>query len=160
MAVELLRAGHQGRDLLLLDDLPVDELLDIGVIEIENDHLGRPACRPARLDRAGGPVADLEEAHQAARLAAAGERFAAPAEIGEIRAGPGAVLEDAGLADPQIHDPALIDEIVLDRLDKASVRGRMFVGRGRADHLARGRIDAVVPLRAAPRCRRPSAVRC
>ena len=123
-----LRAGDQGGDLLLLDHLPVDELLDVGMIEIENDHLGGAARGAARLDGAGRAVADLEEAHQAARLAAAGERFAFAAQGGEIGAGAGAVLEDARLADPQVHDAAFVDQIVADRLDEAGVRGRPLVG--------------------------------
>ena len=64
-------ARDEGGDLLLLDDLPVDELLDIGVIEVENDHLGGAAGGATRLDGPGGAVANLEEAHQTARLAAA-----------------------------------------------------------------------------------------
>ena len=46
-----------------------------GMIEVEDDHLGGAARGAARLDGAGGAVADLEEAHQAGRLAAAGELF-------------------------------------------------------------------------------------
>ena len=82
LAVEI--AGIAGRDqrgdLLLLVRFPVDELLDVGVIEIEADHLGGAAGGAAALDRAGGAVADPEEAHQAGRGAAAGERFAFAAE--------------------------------------------------------------------------------
>jgi hypothetical protein len=44
--VEQPRPGDQGRHLLLLDRLPVDELLDIRVIEIENDHLRGAARGP------------------------------------------------------------------------------------------------------------------
>ena len=49
MAVEQPRAGHQGGDLLLLDHLPVDELLDVRMIEIENDHLGGRRVVPPDL---------------------------------------------------------------------------------------------------------------
>ncbi len=45
---------------------------------------------------------------------------------------PGAVLEQARLAHPQVHDAVLVDEIVLDRLDEAGVRLRMLIGRSRA----------------------------
>ena len=37
------RADDQVGDLLLLDDLPVDEFLDVGMVEIEDDHLGGAA---------------------------------------------------------------------------------------------------------------------
>ncbi len=40
--------SDQGRDLVLLDHLPVDELLDIGMIEIQNHHFGGAARRAAR----------------------------------------------------------------------------------------------------------------
>ena len=118
-----LGAGDQVGDLLLLDHLPVDECLDVRMIDVEDDHLGGAARGAARLDRARGAVADLEEAHQAGRLAAAGELLAFAAQVGEIRAGAGAVLEDARLAHPQVHDAALVDEVVGDRLDEAGVRG-------------------------------------
>ena len=62
---QVLDALGHGGDLQLLADLPVDEHLDVGVIEIEADHLGGPAGGAARLDRAGGAVADLEEATSA-----------------------------------------------------------------------------------------------
>ena len=91
------------------------------MVEIENDHLGGAARGPAGLDGAGGAVADLEEAHQAARLAAAGQRLALAAQGGEIRAGAGAVFEDARLADPQVHDAAFVHQVVLDGLDEAVV---------------------------------------
>ena len=66
-----LRAGHERRDLLLLLHLPVDVGLDIRMIDVDDDHLGRAARGAAGLDGAGRAVADLEEAHQARRLAAA-----------------------------------------------------------------------------------------
>ena len=34
------RPGHQGRDLLLLNGFPLDELADVWVIDINDDHLG------------------------------------------------------------------------------------------------------------------------
>ena len=76
---------------------------------------------PPRLDGAGGAVADLEEAHQAARLAAAGQRLALAAQRGEIGARAGSVFEDARLADPQVHDAAFVDQVVGDGLDEAVV---------------------------------------
>jgi hypothetical protein len=58
------RAGDEACDLLLLDDLPLDELLDIRVVDVDDHHFGGAARRAAGLDGAGGPVPDLEEAHQ------------------------------------------------------------------------------------------------
>ena len=133
-------------DLLLLDHLPVDELLDVGMVGVDDHHLGGAPRGAARLDRARGAVADLEEAHQARRLAAAGEPLAFAAQPREIRAGAGAVFEQARLAHPQVHDPAVVDEVVLDRLDEAGVRLRMLVGRLRLGQLAGLEVDVEVAL--------------
>ena len=141
-----LRAGDEVRDLLLFGDLPVDELLDVRMVGIEDDHLGGAARGAAGFDRARGAVADLEEAHQARRLAAARELFAFAAELGEIRAGARAVFEQPRLAHPQIHDPALVDEVVGDRLDEAGMRLRMLVGGRRLRQLAGFEIDVEMAL--------------
>ena len=66
-----LGAGDQGGDLLLLDHLPVDEVLDVGMVDIDDHHLGGAPRGAARLDGAGRAVADLQEAHQAGGFAAA-----------------------------------------------------------------------------------------
>jgi hypothetical protein len=76
-----LGAGDEGGDLLLLLHLPVDIGLDVGVVDVDHDHLGRAARGAARLDGAGGAVADLEEGHQARRLAAARQLLALAAQI-------------------------------------------------------------------------------
>ena len=109
-----LRAGDEGGDLLLLLHLPVDVVLDVGVVDVDHHHLGGAARRAARLDGARGAVADLEEAHQAGGLAAAGQPLAFAAQAREIRAGAGAVFEQARLAHPEVHDAALVDEVVGD----------------------------------------------
>ena len=150
MALRCLRddlgAGDEGGDLLLLVHLPVDVLLDVGVIDVDDDHLGGAAGGAARLDGAGGAVADLEEAHQAGGLAAAGEAFAFAAQLGEVGAGARAVLEEARLADPEVHDAALVDEVVVDRLDEAGVRLRVLVGGLGLHQLAGEGVDVEVAL--------------
>ena len=131
-----LGAGDEGGDLLLLLHLPVDIGLDIRMVGVDHHHLGGAARGAAGLDRAGGAVADLEEAHQAGRAAAAGQPFAFAAQPREVRAGAGAVFEQARLAHPEVHDAALVDEVVLDALDEAGMRLRMLVGRFRFGQLA------------------------
>src|SRR6516165_10927981 len=123
-----LRAGDEGRDLLLLDNLPVDKGPDVGVVDVDDDHLGGTPRRAARFDGTRGAIADSEETHQPRGTPAAGKRFAIAAKLREIRSGAGAVFEDARLAHPEIHDPAFVDEIVGDRLDETGVRLRMLVG--------------------------------
>ena len=88
----------------------------------------------------------LQEAHQARRLAAARQLLVLGAQLGEVGAGAGAVLEEARLAHPQVHDAVLVDEIVLDRLDEAGVRLGMLVGRCRGRQLAGLVVDVVVAL--------------
>ena len=155
-----LGAGDEGGDLLLLLHLPVDIGLDVGVIDVDDDHLGGAARGAARLDRAGGAVADLEEAHQAGRAAAAGELLAFAAQAGEVGAGAGAVLEQARFADPEVHDAAFVDEVVTDALDEAGVRLRMLVGRLGLGQLAGEGVDVDSGPGRGRRCHRPSADRC
>ena len=146
MPLDDLGAGGERRDLLLLVHLPVDEGLDVGMIDVDHHHLGRAPRRAARLDRARRAVADLQERHEAGRAPAAGELLVLAAQSREIGAGAGAVFEQARLAHPEVHDPALVDEIVGDRLDEAGVRLRMLVGRLRLDQLAGLEVDVIVAL--------------
>ena len=141
-----LGAADEGGNLLLFLHLPVDIGLDVGVVDVDDHHLGRAARGAARLDGARRAVADLQEGHQAGGLAAARQLLAFAAQRGEIRAGAGAVFEQARLAHPQVHDPAFVDEIVFDALDEAGMRLRMLVGRLRFGQLAGERIDVVVAL--------------
>src|SRR6202161_3024123 len=88
----------------------------------------------------------LKEPHQAEEPPAAGRLFAFAAQPREVRAGAGAVFEQARLAHPQIHNAALVDEVVADALDEAGMRLRMLVGRFRFRQLAGEGIDIIVAL--------------
>src|SRR5207237_2699156 len=131
-----LGAGHEGCDLLLFLHLPVDISLDVGVIGVDHDHLGGAARGAAGLDRAGGAVADLEEAHQAGGAPAAGKLLAFATQPRQVGAGAGALLEQARLTHSAYHDAALVDEVVFDALDEAGVRLRVLVGGFRFGQLA------------------------
>ena len=98
------------------------------MIDVDHDHLGRAPRRAARLDGAGRAIADLEERHQAGRLAAARQLLARAADAGEVRAGARAVLEEPRLADPQVHDAAFAHQLVGHALDEAGMRLRPLVG--------------------------------
>ncbi len=141
-----LRAGHQRGHLLLLEHLPVDEVLDIRVIHVADHHLRRAPRRAARLDGARRPVADLQEAHQPRRLAAARKALIGRAQAREVGARARAVLEEPRLAGPEIHDAAIVHQIVGDRLDEAGMGLRMLVGGGRLGQLPGLEIDVVMPL--------------
>ncbi len=141
-----LRAGDQRGDLLLLEHLPVDEVLDVRVIHVADHHLRRAPRRAARLDGPRRPVADLQEAHQPRRLAAARKALVGRTQAREVGPGPRAVLEEPRLAGPEIHDPAIVHQIVLHRLDEAGMRLRMLVGAGGLGEFAGLEIDVVMPL--------------
>ena len=129
MLLDDLGTGDERSNLLLFLDLPVDIFLDIRMIDVDDDHLGGAAGRAARLDRTCGAVADLQEAHQTGGFATTGKFFTFAAQIAEVRARAGAILEQARFTDPQIHDAAFIDEIVANGLNEAGMRLRMFIGR-------------------------------
>ena len=82
------------------------------MIQIQNNHFSSPAGGTTRLDGSRGPVSDPEEAHKAAGFSTAGKRFAFPAERREVASGARTVFENPGFADPQVHDPAFIYQIV------------------------------------------------
>ena len=146
MLARELRAGDQRGDLLLFPDLPVDEILDVRMVDVDDDHLGGAPRGAAGLDRAGGPVADLEEAHQAAGLAAAGQGLALAAQGREVGAGARAVFEQPRLAHPQIHDAAVVHQVVGDRLDEAGMGLGALVGRGSPGQRPGLVVDIVVAL--------------
>src|SRR5687768_601417 len=110
------RTRHQRRDLLLLDHFPVDELLDIGVVYVHNHHLGSTPGRPTRLDSPRCPISNLEERDQPARLSPTRQLLVLSPQCGEVRPCTRAVLEYPSLPRPQVHDPALINQVVIDTL--------------------------------------------
>ena len=103
-----------GLALLLL--LAADEVLDVRVVDVEDHHLGRPAGLAAALDDAGEGVEALHEGDRARGGAAAGQRLAGGAQLREIAAGAGAVLEQHALGLRQGEDGV---HGVLGRVDEA-----------------------------------------
>jgi hypothetical protein len=90
--------------LLLLARLAPDELLDVGMIDVEHDHLGCAPRLAARLDRAGGGVGAAHEADGARGMAALGELLLRRAELREVDPGAGAAAEDDSLAPDPVED--------------------------------------------------------
>src|SRR3972149_9728461 len=109
---------------MLLVGLAPDELLDIGVIDVEDDHLGRAPGLAPGLDRARGGVGAAHEAHGAGGVATLRERLLRGAELVEVDPGAGAAAED----DPFLADP-VEDRLhrVLDREDEARRRLRTLL---------------------------------
>ena len=141
MHVGKFRAGDQGRDLLLFDDLPVNEIFDVRVIDVDDDHLRSPTRGAARLDGAGSTVADFQEAHQARRFAAPRQRLTVAANLREVGARARAVFEQTRFTHPKVHDAAFVHQIVADRLNKAGVRLRVLIRGLRLHQLAGFKIN-------------------
>ena len=116
------------------------------MIQVADYHLGGPASCSSRLDCSGCPIANSQETHQSAGLSAACQWFILGTQVRKIRACPGSELEQSCLADPQIHDSAVVDQIVLDRLDEASVRLRSFVGAFGSRQTVRLRLNEKMAL--------------
>ena len=92
--------------LLLLVGLGVDEVEDVRMIRVEDDHLGRAAGCAAALDHAGEGIEALHEADRAAGDAAAAELLLGAADGGQVDAGAAAELEEHGLCLGEVHDAA------------------------------------------------------
>src|SRR4029077_17313477 len=65
ISVALIRAieasGHERRNFFLLVNFPINELLDIWMIHIENHHLSSTSRRAATLDRSGCPITNAKK---------------------------------------------------------------------------------------------------
>ena len=121
VAVEVhVEAGvAQRARLALLDRLAPDELFDVGMVDVEDHHLGGAAGLAARLDRAGRRVGAAHEAHRTRRGAAALQVLLRRADAGQVDAGAGAALEDRALFPVPVEDRV---HRVVDREDEARAR--------------------------------------
>ncbi len=144
--VQVFGACNQAGDLLLFDPLPVDVGLDIGVVGVDRNHFGSAAGRPAGLDGTGRPVADAQEGHQARGLSAPAQALTLAAQGGEVRPRAGTVLEQSRFTHPQIHDAAIVDQIVGNGLDETGVGLRVLVGRLGLGEFTGLIVDVVVTL--------------
>src|SRR5204862_895505 len=106
----------QSRGLQLLVGLAPDEVEDVGVVDVEHDHLGRAPRLAAGLDRAGPRVGAAHERDRARGEAALRERLLRAADLREVDARAGAAAEDLALARVPVEDRL---ELVLDREDEA-----------------------------------------
>src|ERR1700733_15571518 len=94
----------QDPDLLLLAGLGLDELLDVGVVDVEHHHLGRAAGGAARLDRPGRGVGAAHERDRAAGGSARGEQFLAGPDPGQVDPRARTALEDQALFPVPLED--------------------------------------------------------
>ena len=104
--------------------LALDEFDDVGMIDVEDDHLGRAASLAAGLDDAGKSVESLHEAERAAGGAAAGKSFRRSAQGRQIRAGAAAPLEEHAFGLGESQDRV---ERIFHRVDEAGRALRLGV---------------------------------
>src|SRR5665213_4469513 len=101
--------------LLFLSGLAVDELVDVGVVAVEHDHLRGAARRATALDRTGTRISTTHERNRSGGGAAARQQLLAGTHARKVQARSRTTLEDhAFLADPRedrLH-------LVLDRQDE------------------------------------------
>ncbi len=113
---------------------------------LEGLHLGSPPRLTPRLHHGGDRIIDPHEADGTRRLAAAGELLLAGAEGRQVGAGPGAELEEHGLALGEPHDPF---HIVADALDEAGRGLGELVGTLRPGNRAGLLVPPIIVGRAA-----------
>ena len=116
------------------------------MVDVDHHHLGGAPRRTARLDGGGGAVADAQETHQARGPPAARQRFLRAAQAREIGSRARAILEQARLAHPQVHDAAFVDQVVVDALDKAGMGLGMLIARRRSHQLAASVVHVMMAL--------------
>src|SRR5204863_8598087 len=97
--------------------LAPDQLLDVRVVDVEDDHLRRAAGLAARLDRAGRGVGAAHERDRTGGVAALRELLLRRAQAGEVDARAGAAAEDDALAADPVEDRF---HRVVDREDEAA----------------------------------------
>ena len=112
----------QGPGLLLFFLLRLDEVDDVGMVGVEDDHLGGAAGLAAALDDAGEAVVALHEGDRTRGGAAAGQELSRGADAGEIRSRAAAVLEEHPLGLGQAEDGV---HGVVDGVDEARRALRM-----------------------------------
>ena len=115
-AAAVVAGLHEVPGLLLFLDLALDEVVDVGMVDVEDDHLGGATGLAAGLDDAGEGVEAAHEGERAGGGAAAGEGLHGAADVAEVGACAGAPLEEHALGLGEGEDGV---ERVLDGVDEA-----------------------------------------
>ena len=111
--------------------LAFDEVFDVGVIDVEDDHLGGAAGLAAGFDDSGEGVEAAHEGEGTAGCAAAAQGFHRTADGGEVRTGSGAPLEEHAFGLGEGEDGV---ERILDGVDEAGgALGLGVAGDGELD---------------------------
>ena len=109
MAVEAIEvhveAGiAQGASLALLGGLAPDEVLDVGVVGVENDHLRCPTGLAPALDRPRRRIGATHEAHRPRCRTPALQTLVGRPQVRQVDAGARTTLEDGSLLDVPVED--------------------------------------------------------
>ncbi len=140
-AAAVVASLHEVPGLLLFLHLALDEVFDVGMVDVEDDHLGGAAGLAAGLDDAGEGVEAAHEGERAGGGAAAGEGLHGAADGGEVGAGAGTPLEEHALGLGEGEDGV---ERVLHGVDEAGgALGLGVAGDGELD-LAGGGVPVPV----------------
>src|SRR4051794_10215861 len=102
--------------LALLDGLAPDELLDVGMVCVQNHHLCRTPRLAAALDGAGGCISTAHERDGTARCTPALQRLDRGTNRAQVDSRARAALEDGALFDIPVEDGV---HSVFDRQDEA-----------------------------------------
>ncbi len=108
---------------LLFFDFALDELFDVGVIDVQNNHLRRAPGLAAGFDYARRRIGGFHERYRSRRGAAAGQLFFGRTNLGKIDAGARAPFEDHPLFAIPIEDRI---HGVFDRKDETRRALRLF----------------------------------
>src|SRR5260370_21494170 len=119
-AVVALRDQRVGFGFFFL--FALDEVNDVRMVDVQDDHLGGSASFASGLDYAGESVEAFHEAERAAGGASAAKAFGGAAQRRKIRAGAAAPLEEHAFGLGESQDGI---ERVFDRVDAAGGRFRL-----------------------------------
>src|SRR5579864_1973414 len=133
--------GYQGVGLGFFFLLALDEFDDVGMVDVEDDHLGSAASLSAGLDDAGEGVESFHEAERAAGGAATGKSFGGSPQRGKIRARSAAPLEEHAFGLRESQDGV---ERIFDRVDEAGGALRLGVSGDAEFYLLRLRVPVPV----------------
>ncbi len=141
------RVAQRGGLVLLLGLAP-DELADVGVVDVEHDHLRRAARLAAGLDRARPGVGAAHERHGPRGGAALGQRLHRAADVRQVDPRARAAAEDHPLLRVPVEDRL---HRVVDREDEAGAALRALLeadvepdGRVEGGHLVQQDVGQLV----------------
>ena len=120
-AVNIAVIAHLGEshDLILFFSFPGDEIFNLGMINIEADHLGRTASGASGFDGPGIAVKTFKETHETGGLAAAGKSLAFRANGRKVGSGTRTTLKEFGFSHIVVGDRTLAEQRVFNGKDKA-----------------------------------------